>query len=532
MRTSLFAGMLFAAVFAGADEYGVMRPTKADLAAWQRQYELAPKAVFDRRFATRQGSRSVLTYLQYTPSERNQGSCGNCWLWAGTGALGVDLSSQAAVRDRLSVQWGNANCPTSIGGSACQGGTAGDVETLYTDIGIAVPWSNNNADWQDGDGGYHTTPSQITTEPNYPVASISAKAIPTHAGQSAAIANIKNVIDQDKAVWFGFYAPTGSSGDQFMSFWSSKSSTAVFDMDIYDGLTWDADGWGHAMLLVGYNDEDPDNQYYTILNSWGSSAARPAGTLRIKMDMDYDAVSYSGGASYYNVSFFTYDISWGALPGDGLTMAVSPSGGGETTPPEGTHASYASGDTVNISTTTNTGFVFDSWSGDGAVIADTSATSTTAVLTDDRAAVTANFTTTALPFDIGKLDIALDNKADGKDKISITKARYPSNGPKTAISSATVVIDGAAFSCDEVAGWKEKGTKISYKSSTKEPKLRMSIDTAKSLWSFKATKATVNEDIDYIDGLDVSLSVNGSPVGSFGKNYDDTEVKTKAKHKP
>ena len=36
-------------------------------------------------------SLSLLDHLQYTPSERNQGYCGNCWVWAGTGIMEIAL---------------------------------------------------------------------------------------------------------------------------------------------------------------------------------------------------------------------------------------------------------------------------------------------------------------------------------------------------------------------------------------------------------------------------------------------------------
>ena len=29
-------------------------------------------------------------YLDYTPSEHDQGFCGDCWAWAGIGVLGID----------------------------------------------------------------------------------------------------------------------------------------------------------------------------------------------------------------------------------------------------------------------------------------------------------------------------------------------------------------------------------------------------------------------------------------------------------
>jgi hypothetical protein len=106
----------------------VMRPDAQTMERWEREYESAPIAQIDmwvraglimaaeERFGS---SLSLLGNIQYTPSERNQGMCGNCWAWAGTGLLELALQSQLSVKDRLSVQFLNS-CKT--GDCACDGG--------------------------------------------------------------------------------------------------------------------------------------------------------------------------------------------------------------------------------------------------------------------------------------------------------------------------------------------------------------------------------------------------------------------------
>lgn len=70
-----------------------------------------------------------------------------------------------------------------------------------------------------------------------------------------------------------------------------------------------------------------------------------------------------------------------------LTMAVSPEGGGTITPTVGTH-DYDEDTEVTITATAESGYKFDSWTGD---VADTSATTTTVTMDADQT-VTANFT--------------------------------------------------------------------------------------------------------------------------------------------
>ena len=73
-------------------------------------------------------------------------------------------------------------------------------------------------------------------------------------------------------------------------------------------------------------------------------------------------------------------------PPHDLTMDVSPSGGGTTTPAVGVHT-YAEGTVVNISATPNPGYVFDHWTGD---VANPNSASTTVTMDADKT-VTAYF---------------------------------------------------------------------------------------------------------------------------------------------
>ena len=76
------------------------------------------------------------------------------------------------------------------------------------------------------------------------------------------------------------------------------------------------------MLCVGYDDTDPNNRYWIMLNSWGASPGRPNGLFRMNMDMDYSC-SYKGlGYAFY---WMTLDIDYGQAnrPPD---MPARPSG--------------------------------------------------------------------------------------------------------------------------------------------------------------------------------------------------------------
>ncbi len=312
-----------------ASEHGLMHPSAGQLEAWNEAYNRAPPVSLDqarvRAAGSTNGSRDLLQYLDYVPAERDQGRAGNCWAWAGTGVMEVAHAVQDGVRDRLSIEYLDANYrPTSPSVRwAGDGGVLGDFTSFYTRAGIAVPWSNQNAEYRDGvrwcqDNGRSLTPAYaIATEPHYTVQSIAAERIPTRRlGQAQAIANIKSVLDGGRAVWFAFYLPNTTAWYSFYDHWDNVSE---------DGPAWDPDPWvntdwneregaGHAVVCVGYNDTDPDNRYWVMLNSWGTMPDRPNGVFHLSMDLDYDASVYEFEEDYASMLWMTERVNFGPLP--------------------------------------------------------------------------------------------------------------------------------------------------------------------------------------------------------------------------
>ena len=164
------------------------------------------------------------------------------------------------------------SCRSVIGKSCCQGGWLNELATFYSITGRCLPWDNENAEWQDGGGGCSVPCGDIATEPHYNIASIEMLTIPTRTPEAStreqAIANIKAVLDSGKGVWFAFFAPS-TGWYEFTDFWSQQGESAVVDLDtLCSGSSHYA---GHAVLCVGYNDTDPNNRYWTMLNSWGTA---------------------------------------------------------------------------------------------------------------------------------------------------------------------------------------------------------------------------------------------------------------------
>ena len=309
-------------------EHAIMQPDTETLKKWISSRTMMSKAYIDPLIEeelneSSGGYFSLLPLLTYLPGERNQGHCGDCWAWAGTGLMDVALRVNEGVPDRLSVQYLNSNYNGGNGSNwACCGGELSDYAGFYNEKKTAIPWSNSNASYGDvkiGCSNYRSNVSaaRIAMKPAYSVPSIRDEYIETlNVSQDAAISNIKNVLRQNKAVWFGFYLPTTPAWYTFYDYWDNQTEEEVYNMDRFCGQNY-TDGGGHAVLLLGYNDTDHENRYWIILNSWGNSSMRPNGLFRINMSMDYDCQTYLDGkwtnAFEYGSINITYSLK-GTIP--------------------------------------------------------------------------------------------------------------------------------------------------------------------------------------------------------------------------
>lgn len=118
-------------------KYTIMRPTPNETSHWIESYKTATTAYLspkDQNGLNSAGGSHVnlLDHMNYTPSERDQGICGCCWAWAGTGILEIALDSQLKIKDRLSIQYINSNYNNGSGSNwSCCGGWLQDLARFY-----------------------------------------------------------------------------------------------------------------------------------------------------------------------------------------------------------------------------------------------------------------------------------------------------------------------------------------------------------------------------------------------------------------
>ena len=332
----LIAGLAGTASADTGAAYPVLRGDDAQLRDWIERYDAARPVPVDaarqRSLAASTGSASVLDLVPYVPDERYQGLVSNCWAWTGTGVLEVAHSAENGVRDRLSVQYLDSNYNGGCGpGWAGNGGCLADFVRFYAGKKIAVPWSNTNASYQDAQfwcaehNSAWVPASSIETDPHYDLLSIAEERVQTRGvGSAQARANIKAVLEGDRAVYLAFRLPDQGAWDAFDQFWRDRPETAVFNLSPYDGRTWTSTAGGHAVLVVGYDDTDPANPYWIVLNSWGTSnGQRPHGTFRLSMNLNYDG-TYRGSFAIPSTEWQTLAVEFADETAPAV-LAVPPS---------------------------------------------------------------------------------------------------------------------------------------------------------------------------------------------------------------
>jgi len=245
----------------------------------------------------------------------DQGSCGNCWVWAGTAVVAQSYGLNSGVDAPISVQFFNSNYNNGNIGQvkphdwACTGGDPETFADIYNhsfyqsdpNLPFVIPWTNDNATYEDYniiDAPNTTTnmpKDRISTTPHFRFSSMQAKSgVKNPANTTETINDLTEILAEHRVIAYSIFWPNNSTLDTFRDFWENYSQDTIYDPSNTDGLEW-TNGDGHTMVIVGYDktSSNPDNWYWIVQNSWGTSSNRQYGQFRLKMNMDYNASYYT-----------------------------------------------------------------------------------------------------------------------------------------------------------------------------------------------------------------------------------------------
>ncbi|MBN1432541.1 MAG: hypothetical protein JW931_07180 [Methanomicrobiaceae archaeon] len=250
-------------------------------------------------------------YVPYFGSSRDQGLCGNCWVWSCTEVAEIEYAVKTGKKERFSVQYFNSNYNNGQGSGApgswaCCGGNMFYFSSFYNQDGHRklVPWSNTKAGYYDlltmcPAGASNMQAALISEDPSVTFDSIKPFTVQTWGvSKSEAINVVESYIDQGKALYISFEWVNGHGFDQW---WSSGYRESMYD-PVADKGSGTPDS-SHAVTLIGYNESA-----WLLHNSWGTPSNHPDGTFWMKKDFDYSAGNLIFASDTY-VNFYGFDIT-------------------------------------------------------------------------------------------------------------------------------------------------------------------------------------------------------------------------------
>jgi hypothetical protein len=155
-------------------------------------------------------------------------------VFGSTAALSLDNGAASGTPQLFSAQWLDSDYYAVNGESTCQGGSDSMVADYYNSHPKFIPWTNTGAGYADDNGP--STPavlsSSISQTPFVGITRIGVSQIATSSvSQAQAIANIKYVLDQNKAVILSFFLPQSGWTDFYNSWDQSSESTPWAGVD-------------------------------------------------------------------------------------------------------------------------------------------------------------------------------------------------------------------------------------------------------------------------------------------------------------
>ncbi len=259
---------------------------------------------------------------------KSQGGCGSCWAFSAIGALECSILIKDNVTVDLSEQWLVSDCCPSCGD--CGGGW------YYT----AWNYMIENSSYTDscGDSGavleqdfpYQASDSPCGCPYPHPYSVGSWSFIGSGGGSTPPVSSIKQAIMD--------YGPVSVAV-------AANDAMSAYTGGIFDGCT--SGSINHAVVLVGWDDNQGDNGVWFMRNSWGTGWGEDGGYMRIP----YGCSSIGYAAAYLKYRDpITVDLPYGLpetfIPGEVTNITVKINEIADTYVPDSgmTHYRYDDGD--------------------------------------------------------------------------------------------------------------------------------------------------------------------------------------------
>ena len=205
-------------------------------------------------------SQASIDWSIYDSPIKDQGSCGSCWAFAAVAAV-ENIGNQNDLAEQVIV-----SCVTASSG--CSGGWYGDALDYFHSAGVppesCYPYTQTNGNC-----------SNQCTHPEFKEF-VTGHQVLWGLPSAATVTHLKNALALGPVI-VGLYVPKDGSFESY--------SGGIYN---YTGGYFDPTYQGHAVLCVGYNDDD---QCFKVKNSWGSDWGE-AGYFRIAYDDVSDYVRF------------------------------------------------------------------------------------------------------------------------------------------------------------------------------------------------------------------------------------------------